>query len=88
MRDVGAAFGVNEDAAKMRVRRAVERLRKQLGVGGQACTAAVLAALLVEHSAEAAPSQLIPDLPPCDCLRLSVWQGSADCSTCSCECPG
>jgi RNA polymerase sigma factor (sigma-70 family) len=62
MRDVGATLGVSEAAAKMRVSRAVERLRTQLGVGGAACTATVLGALLLEHSAEAAPIQLVSRL--------------------------
>jgi len=61
MREVGLALGVSEDAAKMRVSRAVNRLRTQLNVGA-ACTAAVLAALLAERSAEAAPGPLITRL--------------------------
>jgi len=72
MRDVGVAFGVSEDAAKMRVRRAVDRLRKQLGLGGQACTAAVLVTLLAEHSLEAAPSQLVSRLAA---MRLPALAG-------------
>ena len=59
MRDLGTALGVSEDAAKMRVSRAVERLRTQLGVGSAVCSAAVLGTLLTEHSVEAAPSQLV-----------------------------
>jgi RNA polymerase sigma factor (sigma-70 family) len=74
MRDVGAALGVNEDAAKMRVRRAVDRLRKQLGVRGQSCTGAVLVTLLAEHSLEAAPSQLVSRLAA---MRLPVVVGAS-----------
>jgi RNA polymerase sigma factor (sigma-70 family) len=62
MRDVGVALGVSEDAAKMRVSRAVGRLRTQLGVGGAACSVAVLGTMLTEHSVEAAPGQLISRL--------------------------
>jgi RNA polymerase sigma factor (sigma-70 family) len=62
MRDVGTALGVSEDAAKMRVSRAVDRLRTQLGVGSAACTAVVLGTILAEHSVEAAPSQLVSRL--------------------------
>jgi RNA polymerase sigma factor (sigma-70 family) len=62
MRDLGIALGVSEDAAKMRVSRAVDRLRTQLGVGGLACTVTVLGTMLTEHSLEAAPSQLVSRL--------------------------
>jgi len=46
----------------MRVSRALDRLRTQMGVGAAACTAAVLGTLLTEHSVEAAPAQLITRL--------------------------
>ena len=60
MADLGRALGVTEDAAKMRVSRALGRLRAQLGGRGAACTAAVLGTLLFEHSVEAAPQGLAP----------------------------
>jgi RNA polymerase sigma factor (sigma-70 family) len=59
MRDVAEVLGVSEDAAKMRVSRALDRLRTQLIVRGVACTSAVLGTLMVEKSIEAAPSQLL-----------------------------
>ncbi|HXS68319.1 MAG TPA: sigma-70 family RNA polymerase sigma factor [Candidatus Polarisedimenticolia bacterium] len=62
MRDVGAAMGVSEAAAKMRVGRAVDRLRTQLGAGGVACTAAVLGTVLAERSVEAAPAATVSRL--------------------------
>ena len=46
----------------MRVGRAVERLRKQLGTGGIACTAALLGTVLAERSVEAAPVALVSRL--------------------------
>lgn len=58
MREVGSALGVSEDAAKMRVSRALERLRTQLGVG----TTVALGDLLLENSAEAAPEHLVTRL--------------------------
>jgi RNA polymerase sigma factor (sigma-70 family) len=73
MRDVGAALGVSEDAAKMRVSRAVDRLRTQLGVGGVACTAAMLGTMLTEYSVEAAPNQLISRLAA---MRLPAVVGA------------
>jgi RNA polymerase sigma factor (sigma-70 family) len=62
LRDVGALLGVSEDAAKMRVIRAVDRLRTKLAVGSTACSATVLGILLTEHSLEAAPSHLVSRL--------------------------
>jgi len=62
MRDVGVALGVSEDAAKMRVGRALDRLRTQLGVRSAACTAAVLGTILAERSVEAAPRHLVSQL--------------------------
>ncbi len=58
MRELGATLGISEDAVKMRVNRAVDRLRTQMGVRAAACTAAMLCALLAEHSVEAAPGNL------------------------------
>jgi RNA polymerase sigma factor (sigma-70 family) len=62
MRDIGAALGVSEDAAKMRVSRALDRMRTQLGVRSAACTAAVLGTILDERSVQGAPAQLVSRL--------------------------
>ena len=62
MREVGAALGVSEDAAKMRVSRALDRLRTQLGVSSMALTTAVLGTLLMERSVEAVPVPLLSRL--------------------------
>jgi RNA polymerase sigma factor (sigma-70 family) len=62
MRDIGQLLGVTEDAAKMRVSRAVDRLRSQLGSRGVACTVTALACLMAEHSIEAAPGKLVARL--------------------------
>src|SRR5207247_1208721 len=62
MRDVGLALGVSEDAAKMRVSRAVDRLRTQLGTIGVGCATAVLSTLLMERSVEAVPGPLLSRL--------------------------
>ena len=58
MRNLGAVFGISEDAAKMRVSRAMERLRTGLTARGVACGVVALAALLSERAVESAPSQL------------------------------
>ena len=57
MRETGESLGISEDAAKMRVSRAVERLRTQMGVGA-ACSVALLTTLLAERSVEAVPAVL------------------------------
>ena len=56
MRELGDSFGITEDAAKMRVSRAVARLRDQLGAAGVTCTTAAVGAFLGEHAVEAAPA--------------------------------
>jgi RNA polymerase sigma factor (sigma-70 family) len=62
MRDVGATLGVSEDAAKMRVSRALDRLRNLLGARGVSCGALGLAAMLAQHSVEAAPAHVAANL--------------------------
>ena len=59
MREIGQLLGVTEDAAKMRVSRAVDRLRSQLGLRGVGCTVAALGYLMAGHSVEAAPSHVV-----------------------------
>ena len=55
---VGAALGVSENAARMRVDRALEKLRAVLQKRGIATTGAALAGALAESSATAAPASL------------------------------
>ena len=62
MRDLGVVFGVSEDAAKMRVSRAINRLRGQLGVRGMTCSAMGLGTMLSDRSVEAAPNSLAASL--------------------------
>ena len=62
MRDIGVALGVSEDAAKMRVSRAVGRLREQLALRGVTCTAVILATFLTQRAVEAAPDHLLASL--------------------------
>jgi RNA polymerase sigma factor (sigma-70 family) len=58
MRDLGVAFGIGEDAAKMRVSRATERLRSLFRARGVTCGVAALGTLLTERSVEAAPQAI------------------------------
>ena len=62
MRDIGRILGVSEDAAKMRVSRAIDRLRTRLATRGVTCTAVTLGAVLADRSVEAAPSHLVASL--------------------------
>lgn len=58
MRDIGSTLGVSEDAAKMRVSRALNRLRAQLVPHGLTCSVAALGLLIAARSTEAAPANL------------------------------
>ena len=56
--DIGARFGLTENAARMRVERALEKLRDALVKRGVTSTAMVLAGLLTSHAVGAAPASL------------------------------
>jgi RNA polymerase sigma factor (sigma-70 family) len=56
--EIGAALGVSEDAARMRVDRALEKLRGLLARRGVASTAATLGGILAANSAAGAPAGL------------------------------
>jgi len=58
MREVGAALGATEDAAKKRVNRAVEKLRLFFTKRGVVLPAAVLMATISANSVQAAPTAL------------------------------
>jgi RNA polymerase sigma factor (sigma-70 family) len=59
MREVGAALGASEDAAKMRVNRAVEKLRRFFTKRGIVVSAAVLTAAISANSVQCAPATLV-----------------------------
>ena len=56
--DIGARLGLNENAARMRVDRALEKLHELLAKRGVTSTALVLAGLLAANAVGAAPIQL------------------------------
>jgi len=60
--EVGARLGLSEDAARMRVRRALEKLRDLLGRRGITATSAGLAALLAQQTVSAAPIGLAANI--------------------------
>src|SRR5712671_3476503 len=55
MKEIGAALGASEDASKMRVNRAVEKLRIFFTRRGIVCSAAALTAAISANSVHAAP---------------------------------
>ena len=57
-KEVGAALGASEDAAKMRVTRALEKLRKFFTKRGVSSTTAILAGAISANSVQAAPVDL------------------------------
>ncbi len=54
--ELGVALGTSEDAARMRLNRAISRLRQSFARAGITVSVAVLAGVLAERTAEAAPS--------------------------------
>ncbi len=56
--EVGTAVGASEDAAKMRVNRALEKLRKFFGRRGVSSTTAIIAGTISANSVQAAPVAL------------------------------
>jgi len=56
--EVGAALGASGDAAKMRVSRALEKLRKFFGKRGVSSTTAIIAGTISANSVQAAPVSL------------------------------
>ena len=56
--DIGRALGVSEDAARMRVDRALEKLRERLARDGVRSTAAALGVTLGQQAVAAAPAGL------------------------------
>ncbi len=59
LREVGAALGANEDAAKKRVTRALEKLQKFFTKRGVNSTTATLAGAISANSIQAAPAALV-----------------------------
>lgn len=58
LRQIAETLGVGEDAARMRVHRALEKLRGSMARRGAACSAALLGAVLTERAVHAAPAAI------------------------------
>ena len=58
MAEVGRLLGTSEDAAKMRVHRALDLLRQKLVARGVTCASGVLLTFLMNRAIEAAPANV------------------------------
>lgn len=76
LREVGRALGLSEDAAKMRLRRALVRLQRILGRRGITCSAALLTLLIQQNAVEAGIPTGIPGMNPKDILARAAARGS------------
>lgn len=62
LRELGGLLGVSEDAARMRVSRALDRLRRQLAAAGAVVSPSALAGLLEEHGNPPSSTAALHDL--------------------------
>jgi hypothetical protein len=72
MSEVGAALGANEDAAKKRVSRALEKLRNFFTKRGVSSTTVLIAGAISAHSVQAAPATLANSVS-----ALAIAKGAA-----------
>jgi uncharacterized protein (TIGR03435 family) len=72
LREVGLALGASEDAAKMRVNRALEKLRKIFTKRGVTHSAAIIAGAVSANSVQAAPAALAKTIS-----AIAVAKGAA-----------
>ena len=59
LRETGEALGISEDAARLRVERAIEKMRRYFSKRGYLISGVVLAGLLLEKSVQAAPTPFV-----------------------------
>ena len=74
--EVGAALGASEDAAKMRVNRALEKLRTFFTKRGVTLTATVLTAAISANSVQAAPlglAAMVTATAAKGAVKLMAW---------------
>lgn len=72
LREVGALMGATEDSARMRVNRALEKLRRFFARRGVDSTTAIIAGAISSNSVQAAPPALLQSV-----LAAAVAKGSA-----------
>jgi len=74
--EIGAALGASEDAAKKRVSRALEKLRKFFAKRGVVSTTAIIAGAMSAHSVQAAPVALAKSITAVAMTKGAVASGS------------
>ncbi|HEY4952495.1 MAG TPA: sigma-70 family RNA polymerase sigma factor [Verrucomicrobiae bacterium] len=74
--EVGAALGASEDAAKMRVSRALEKLRRFFTKRGVSSTTAVIAGMISANSVQAAPMALATSVTVVTIAKGAAASGS------------
>jgi RNA polymerase sigma factor (sigma-70 family) len=74
--EVGATLGASEDAAKMRVNRALEKLRKFFTKRGVSSTTAIIAGTISANSVQAAPVALAKSVTAVAIVKGSVATAS------------
>jgi RNA polymerase sigma factor (sigma-70 family) len=74
--EVGAALGASEDAAKMRVNRALEKLRKFFTKRGVSSTTAIIAGTISANSVQAAPVTLAKSVTAVAIAKGAAASGS------------
>jgi RNA polymerase sigma factor (sigma-70 family) len=74
--EVGATLGASEDAAKMRVNRALEKLRKFFGRRGVNSTTAIIAGTISANSVQAAPVALAKSVTAVAIVKGSIATAS------------
>jgi RNA polymerase sigma factor (sigma-70 family) len=75
-KEVGAALGASEDAAKMRVNRALEKLRKFFTKRGVSSTTAIIAGAISANSVQAAPVALVKSVTAVAIVKGSIATAS------------
>jgi RNA polymerase sigma factor (sigma-70 family) len=76
LQEVGAVLGLSENAARMRVDRALEKLRAQLARKGVTSTSAALAVVLTGNAISAAPAAFVASLAVASLAGAAAATGS------------
>ncbi len=77
LKEVGTLLGLSENAARMRVERALEKLRSQLARKGVTSTATALAVTLTGNAATAAPTAFVATLTSGSIASAAAASGTA-----------
>src|SRR5437773_3293899 len=77
LKEVGLALGLSENAARMRVERALDKLRAQLARKGVTSTAAALALLLAGNAVSATPAGFVATLTGASFASAAAGAGTA-----------